>query len=212
MTTTRARKLILGGLLIIVSLILGTRGALSAPAGSVTASVKKGRLVVSGTGTADQVAIRLRPGDASIVEIDVHIDGVAEFSFARSRFTAIDVGLGGGNDTARVDETNGVFTDTELTRLAGGLGDDVLLGGHGPETLVGGAGVDFVDGNQGVDRVQLDAGDDTVQWDPGDGSDIIDGGDGSDRLRFNASNAGETLDLSATSNRLRLTRDIGTVT
>jgi Ca2+-binding RTX toxin-like protein len=117
-------------------------------------------------------------------------------------------GLGGEDTISAVGNLGALTTLT----LDGGTGNDTVVGGNGADVLHGGDGVDFVDGNQGVDRVQLDAGDDTVQWDPGDGSDIIDGGDGSDRLRFNASNAGETLDLSATSNRLRLTRDIGTVT
>ncbi len=211
MPSTRARNLILGGLIAAGAFILESSDALSASSGSVTASVKRGHLVVNGTGADDRIAITLRPGDPSIVDVDVQIDGVAEFSFARSRFTAIDVGLGGGNDTARVDDASGVFTDTELTTLDGGSGDDVLIGGHGPERFVGGAGVDVVDGNQGVDSADLGAGDDVFQWDPGDGSDVVEGGDGGDRLRFNGSNASELIELSANANRLLLRRDVAAV-
>ena len=164
--------------------------ALSAP--RVRSRRRQARATSSSAG---QRGDRVASGSArrsSIVEVDMRIDGVADFSFARSRFTAIDVGLGGGNDTARVDDDGWLFTDTELHDARRGSGNDtVLLGGHGPETLVGGTGADFVDGSLGWTGCGSALGRRHFQWDPGDGSDTIDGGDGADRLRFNASNAGD---------------------
>src|SRR5262249_17939740 len=49
-------------------------------------------------------------------------------------------------------------------------------------------------------------------WDPGDASDIVEGQDGADSLRFNGANISERFELSANGSRLRLTRDIATVT
>ena len=58
----------------------------------------------------------------------------------------------------------------------------------------------------------LGAGNDTFVWNPGDGSDIVEGQAGADTLQFNGSNIGEAIDISANGSRIRLTRDIGTVT
>ena len=94
----------------------------------------------------------------------------------------------------------------------GGAGNDTLLGSNGADTLLGGDGNDFVDGRQGNDTVQLGAGDDTFQWDPGDASDTVEGQAGSDTLTFNGANINETLAVAANGTRVRLTRDIATVT
>src|SRR5205085_9665976 len=55
-------------------------------------------------------------------------------------------------------------------------------------------------------------GDDTFVWNPGDGSDTVEGQAGTDFLVFNGANVGEKFDLSANGPRVRLTRDVGTVT
>jgi Ca2+-binding RTX toxin-like protein len=115
----------------------------------------------------------------------------------------------GGNDT--IAGQNGLAGITSLT-LDGGNDDDTVLGGDGPDTLLGGGGNDFVDGNRGSDVAFLGAGDDRFQWDPGDGSDTIEGQAGNDQLDFNGSNAAEKIELSANGSRLRLARDIASVT
>ena len=48
----------------------------------------------------------------------------------------------------RIDESNGVFTDSISTTIDGGDGNDVITGGSGAETLVGGDGNDSIDGNR----------------------------------------------------------------
>ncbi len=121
----------------------------------------------------------------------------------------LHVAGGAGHDTLAA--VGNLAALTQLT-LDGGSGDDTVRGGNGADTLLGGSGNDFVDGNQGNDSVNLGAGDDVFGWDPGDGSDIVNGSSGNDTLQFNASNAGETLDLSAGAGHAILTRNIGAVT
>ncbi len=95
--------------------------------------------------------------------------------------------------------------------LDGGPGDDTIFGSNGADLLIGGDGNDFIDGQQGNDTADLGAGDDTFQWDPGDGSDIVEGQSGNDVLVFNGSGANETYELFANADRLRLTRNVGSI-
>ena len=93
----------------------------------------------------------------------------------------------------------------------GGTGNDKILGSNGADTLLGGDGNDFIDGQQGNDTAFLGAGDDVFQWDPGDGSDTVDGEDGTDTMLFNGSNGDENFEVSANGERVRFTRDLGTI-
>src|SRR5207253_5336572 len=87
-----------------------------------------------------------------------------------------------------------------------------LDGGDGDDVLTGSAGNDLIVGGRGSDMAFLGAGDDTFVWNPGDGSDTVEGQGGLDTLQFNGSNANENIDLSANGSRLRLVRDVGSVT
>ena len=58
----------------------------------------------------------------------------------------------------------------------------------------------------------MGAGDDTFVWDPGDGSDVVEGDDGADTMVFNGAGVAETVELSASANRLRFSRNPGTIT
>ena len=137
---------------------------------------------------------------------------------------------GNGDDVVRIDESNGVFTDTIATTIDGGNGDDslvggsgagtlqggngndILAGGSGAETLLGGNGNDSIDGNRGNDVALMGNGDDTFVWDPGDGSDIVEGQNGADTMLFNGANVTEQIDLSANGSRLRFFRDVANIT
>ena len=171
--------------------------------------VHKGTLTVTATNADENIVLRLRAGDPTQLEVAVGTD--SRF-FKRDKFDHIVVDAGGGDDTVRIDESNGVFTDTELTTLNGEGGNDTLLGGSRAETFMGGDGNDFVDGNRGNDTAFLGAGDDTFRWDPGDGSDTVEGQDGHDRMLFNGANIAERFDVSANGGRVRFTRDIATIT
>jgi hypothetical protein len=187
--------------------------ALAAPPSSVNAAIKRNVLTVTGTSGGDTIALRLRAGDPSSLEIDVGADGTAEFRFARDRFNTINADGVSGDDRLTIDLSNGGFTDTEATTFDGGDGADTLLGGHGPERLLGGRGDDFIDGQQGADTIDAGDGADLFGWDPGDGSDIVAGGAGSDRVLFNGSSASEAIAFAPTADgHVLLTRTIGTIT
>lgn len=195
--------------------------ALAAPVGAsaskpevhgVRAEVKHGALEVKGSHRADTVALRLKAGDPNELQVDVGDDGSPDFSFARSAVAAIDVRLRGGDDSARIDDANGAFTDSIPTTVAGGNGDDSLNGGQGAETFRGGNGGDTIDGGRANDTADLGRGDDTFVWDPGEASDLIEGQSGSDTMVFNGNAANEDVTLSANGGRLTFFRGPGNVT
>jgi Ca2+-binding RTX toxin-like protein len=174
--------------------------------------LRHGVLIVAGTEASDKIALRLQAAQPGILQVDVGDDGSADFSFDRTRVAAIAADARASDDLVRVDESNGVFTDSIPTTLDGGDGDDNLSGGSGAERLVGGDGNDSIDGNGGNDLAPLGAGDDTFIWDPGDGSDTVEGQDGTDTMLFNGANGAEQVDLSANGNRLKFFRTQGTIT
>ena len=120
--------------------------------------------------------------------------------------------MGNGDDVVRVDDTNGAFTDSIPTTIAGGAGDNSLIGGAGAETFQGGSGNDIVDGGRGNDTAYLGDGNDVFSWDPGEGSDVIDGQDGSDRMLFNGGAGADTVTMTANFGRLTFFRNPGNVT
>jgi Ca2+-binding RTX toxin-like protein len=174
--------------------------------------LKHGELTINGTKASDKIALRLQAGQPDIVQVDVGDDGSPDFSFERNKIVKIAVKARAGDDLVRIDESNGVFTDTIPTTIDGGDGNDTIAGGKGVETLLGGDGNDSIDGNGGNDLALLGAGDDTFVWDPGDGSDTVEGQAGADTMRFNGANASEQVDLSANGNRLKFLRVQGNIT
>jgi len=174
--------------------------------------LKHGLLMIEGTKASDKIALRLKADEPGILQVDVGDDGSADFNFKREKIARIAVNARAGDDLVRIDESNGVFTDTIPTALAGGDGNDNLAGGSGAETLLGGGGNDSIDGNRGNDAAFMGAGDDTFVWDPGDGSDTIEGQDGQDTMLFNGAAVAEQVDLSANGNRLRFFRNPGNIT
>lgn len=224
--------------LVAVTTFLGCILALPGTAraqGRVRAEVVHGTLMITGTGGRDVVVLRLAEGDAGTLELDAGA-GSAKVTVARSRFDAIVADLRGGNDSLRIDDGHGPFTDVEVTTIKGGGGDDRLTGGSGGETVLGKAGRDTVRGGggddtlrggdgadqisgrggndriypgSGVDKVSLGSGDDTVVWSAGERGGIADGGEGFDTLVYQGSGAGDSLDLSADGGRVALTRPSG---
>jgi Ca2+-binding RTX toxin-like protein len=199
-------------------------------AGREVARLYDGLLAVEGTNADDRIALRLQAGNPAILQVDLGDDGSAEFSIPRAGVERLSVDGGNGDDSVRIDESNGVFTNAIATTveggngndrlvggagavtLRGGNGDDALIGGAGVETLIGGNGDDSVDGNKGNDVGLLGNGNDTFIWDPGDGSDIVEGQNGTDTMLFNGADASERVVLSANGGRLRFFRDPGAVT
>jgi Ca2+-binding RTX toxin-like protein len=116
---------------------------------------------------------------------------------------------GAGNDTI---DASAVVAGSMALFLDGGAGNDTIIGSQGDDTIITDDGNDTVIGGRGNDRVALGAGDDTFVWNPGDGSDTVEGEAGFDTLVFNGANVNENIDISANGSRVRLSRDVGTVT
>ena len=108
-------------------------------------------LTIKGTKASDKIALRLKAGQPGILQVDVGDDGPADFHFERKKIARIAVDARAGDDLVRIDEANGVFTDSIPTTIDGGDGNDNLAGGSGAETLLGGDGNDSIDGNGGND-------------------------------------------------------------
>jgi Ca2+-binding RTX toxin-like protein len=198
---------------IAAGLIAGALALTAATAdASYTTKVKGGTLTVKGNGASDKLALRLKSGDPTTLQIDVGANGSADFSIDRATFSDLHVKAGGGDDLVRIDDRNGALTTTTPTRIDGAGGRDTLLGGAGEETLDGGRGADTVDGNRGDDDIDLGAGNDRFTWDPGDGSDTVDGGSGGrDAMTFNGANIAESFELAANGSHAAFTRNVGAV-
>ena len=183
----------------------------------VRAVVKHGALEVKGGDQDNRIALRLAADNPGVIQVDVGDDGSPQFSFARAGISAINVRGGDGNDSLRIDDANGAFTDTIPTTIAGGDGNDSLEGGQTKvaaenEHYSGGDGDDLVDGGKGADTADLGSGDDTFRWDNGEGSDVIEGDDGDDTMLFNGAAINETVTMTANAGRLNFFRVQGNVT
>jgi hypothetical protein len=216
-TPAKLKAAPVAGLVLAALVVPASASAKSDKVDGVRAEVKRGALEVKGGGRDDAVALRLEAGDSTVVQVDVGDDGSADFSFARGDVDAIDVRIGDGNDSARIDDANGAFTDSIPTTIAGGDGDDALEGGQVQvaaenETFNGGDGDDSVDGGKGNDTAYLGGGGDSFRWDNGEGSDVIEGQDGTDTMLFNGAAASETVTMTANGGRLTFFRVQGNVT
>jgi len=194
-----------------------SKGAHTDTVDGIRASLHHGTLRVRGGDGSQQVALRLKAGDPSTIQVDAADNGSADFSFARADVHSIKVTMGDGDDSARIDDANGAFTDTIQTRIAGGAGDDSLAGGQTQavaenETFTAGEGNDLVDGGKGNDTAYLGKGKDTFRWDNGEGSDVIEGQAGADGLVFNGAPGAEQVTMSANGGRLNFFRVQGNVT
>ena len=181
-------------------------------ADGVRADLKHGTLRVQGGDGGQQVALRLKAGDPSVIQVDAADNGSADFSFARADVHTISVKMGDGNDSARIDDANGAFTDSIPTTLSGGDGNDTLKGGLGAETFRGGDGNDTAIGGKGNDTAYLGDGNDAFVWNNGDGSDTIEGQAGTDTMGFNGAPGTENVTMSANGGRLTFFRVQGNVT
>src|SRR6266508_3679325 len=169
----------------------------------------------TGDGAADRVVVNATNGDDAIkVSGDasaVAVSGLSALVAIQHQEPTDQLGVNGlaGDDLI---DASALAAGVISLALDGGTGNDTLAGGKGIETLLGGDGNDSLDGNGGNDLALLGAGEDTFVWDPGDGSDTVEGQAGADTMRFNGANLAERIELSANGNRLRLFRDLGTIT
>ena len=139
----------------------------------------------------------------------------------------------GGNDTLKLNETNGALPKALLyggngnDSLQGGSGDDSLFGQSGDDDLQGFGGRDFLFGGADNDRltggdnddqVYGESGNDKFIWNPSDDTDLNEGGTGVDTVEVNGGNGTESFTATANGTRVRFDRvdpapfalDIGT--
>ncbi len=172
--------------------------------GGTTGDGSVDRVVVNGTSGDDTINVG---GDAAVVPVS----GLRAQVAIRHQEASDGLVVNGlaGNDAI---SAAALAAQAISLTLDGGAGNDTLAGGKGIETLLGSDGNDTLDGNGGNDLALMGAGDDTFVWDPGDGSDTVEGQDGTDTMRFNGAGVAEQVELSANGNRLRLFRDVATIT
>jgi len=138
-----------------------------------------------------------------------------------------------GDDTIKIDETNGAMPAANLfggignDSLTAGSGNDQWFGQAGNDTLTGGAGNDLLFGGDdndtliagsGSDQLFGEDGDDLMVWNPGGGTDLFEGGNGNDTAQINGDNGAETFTVTPNGTRVRFDRispapfslDIGT--
>jgi Ca2+-binding RTX toxin-like protein len=171
--------------------LVGSGGASGKTERLFAAKVQDQVLVVDGSSASSTIALRVAPGSPNEIEVDYGDDGSADRRFDQHRFARIEINAGAGDDTVRIDERNGVFTDTEPTIihggdghdvlgargiapsavrliLDGGDGNDLLIGGIHDDVLDGGLGDDLLIGLQGADRLACGAGNDRAVADEAD--------------------------------------------
>jgi Ca2+-binding RTX toxin-like protein len=151
---------------------------------------------ISGTETNDVITVT---GSTNGVEV-TGLSAAVTVIGGEAGVDELVVNAGGGADV--VDASAVEAGSIDLT-LNGGLGSDTLIGGKGNDLLIGGRDNDAMAGGPG---------DDTFLWNPGDGSDVLEGEAGNDSMVFNGANVSEIVDISANGQRVRFTRNIGTIT
>src|SRR5262249_53254831 len=126
---------------------------------------------------------------------------------------AAQLTIAGAEASDQLVINGGTGNDTiDASKLTAGKISLTINGGAGNDFITGSAGNDPAMGGKGNDPAVLGAGDDTFVWNPGDGSDVVEGQAGNDTLLFNGANVNENFEISANGSRVRMTRDVGTVT
>ena len=173
-------------------------------AGTVTFT--DGVLSIQGDAGANSLTVGRNVAGAITLNGLVVLDGQATVDNVQ----VIGMDGGAGNDTLRIDETNGAMPAGKLVggpgndQLVGGSRDDILDGTDGGDRIDGGAGNDRIDGGAGNDKVIGGPGDDTVDlgadadeftWKTGQGNDVmVDGGGQKDTLLVIGSDGSDSLD------------------
>ena len=175
-----------------------------------------------GDAADDVITLRLLAGDATQVEV---LDSAAVIgTFPRATFLTIVVNGGHGADTILVSDVNGAFTDTQITTITGGDGNDTITGGAGGETSDGGDGNDIdcrarrqrlaagrrrqrhADGRPGRRSAPRRPRRRPMIWNPGDGSEPVDGEAGTDTFQFNGGAGVDTMTISPNGQRVTFFR------
>ena len=198
---------------------------------SITAVFTNGALTVLGDGLANTLTIgRDAAGKLLLNGGAVPILGGTP---TVANTTSVNIFGLSGNDTLRVDESNGALPPVTMfggsgndamtggsaaDLLFGQSGNDTILGRGGNDLIFGGADNDVLTGGDGNDQVFGESGNDRMIWNPGDDTDLFEGGSGVDTAEVNGGGGAEVFTTTANGTRVRFDRidpapfalDIGT--
>jgi hypothetical protein len=186
--------------------------------GTFTFGTTEGEPNVASATVVDSAAFLV--AGSGCVQLDVNAVR-CDIQTTRSDFADVEVELGGGDDSATVDEeleidfVRGGEGDDDLTnnlriggRLEGGPGDDTIRGGEldgaddtlegggGNDTLLGGGGRDELNGDGGRDELNGGAGDDLMTDNAGAERDTFEGGPGNlDQVWYRGRRGAVRVDL-----------------
>jgi Ca2+-binding RTX toxin-like protein len=151
---------------------LATSVLMTEPANAATTVTLEDRVLsITGDAASNSLSVGRRPDGIITLNGAIVLNGQATVG----NVDIIGMDGGEGNDTLRIDETNGSMP---AAKLVGGIGNDRITGGSGDDIIDGGEGADSIDGGAGADRIDCGAGNDKVIGGPGD--DIVDLGADSD--------------------------------
>jgi hypothetical protein len=111
-----------------------------AASAGVLSSVSSVTLTITGDAANDQITLRVAPGASRSLQVVTASTSTCD----RTTFSDISIRSGGGGDDVRMDESSGVFTDTEAVTIETGAGADTISGGAGGEVIAAGNDADFV--------------------------------------------------------------------
>jgi Ca2+-binding RTX toxin-like protein len=121
-------------------------------------------------------------------------------------FTGVYIAGSGNADTLNFS----TVTLTNIARIEGGGGADIITGNTAANTIWGGLGNDVVDGGSGNDSLLGDDGDDILKG--GAGTDTMNGGNAIDTADYSAYTANLTINLATTTAQTVTTGDSDTIT
>jgi Ca2+-binding RTX toxin-like protein len=168
---------------------------LSSVPGSGSGDGQADSVIVNGTSAADKIKVA---GSASGITVS-GLAAAVRIVGSEGALDQLTVNGLGGDDTI---DASALHANAIALFLNGGAGADLLIGSQGN---------DVVNGGTGSDTALMRDGDDTFVWNPGDGSDTVEGQAGADTMIFNGANISEQINVSANGQRVRFTRDIGSV-
>jgi Ca2+-binding RTX toxin-like protein len=178
-----------------VAIDLAAQGGVDGQPDTVIVNGTAGNNRITVTGSSGAVTVNGLPAQVTILGAEAVNDSLIINGLA-------------GNDTI---DSSALAAGTISLTIDGGSGNDTIIGGGSNDVLVGGDGDDRVTGGRGDDVALLGDGDDVFIWNPGDSSDLVEGQAGFDTLKFNGSDASETIAVSANGSRALLARDVGGV-
>lgn len=221
-----------------LGLAAGGLVAFAVPAGAATgptATLRNTTVTVTGTAARDVIGITV---DATQLAVDFGDDGTVDARFPRSRFHAVVVNAGAGDDgisvfgTGEVPVTINGGAGNEGIGVVGNIGstgagdatttvngndgnDSIFAATPGPVRVNAGAGDDRVDGGgAGVGRETISLGDGNDRFVSslnafvGARSDLVDGGAGQDTMEVDGTFASESVSLSANAGHLIVDHDL----